>query len=218
MADVFDYAKYLISQSLASFEDTFDGNMKLQKLLVFANLISFAERGIPLFNDEILAFTHGCVVEKVRHRYRGNYAEFIAESKMFSPKFSQDECNILDLTISLFGHLSARELSNTNHTFDFWRNAYESSIQENNYKDKSKAVVSLDAMAKESEKMQKIIQLFRQGKNESNCKETINGVDFHYSHELSLTDDLLDTLYDYSLSAEDLSYSVYLDGDNLVIY
>ena len=84
MSNVFDYAKYFMKQGLDTQRNTFDGNMKLQKLLVFANLISLAERGEPLFNDEILAFEQGCVIEEVRLKYKHSYSEFALEADNFT--------------------------------------------------------------------------------------------------------------------------------------
>ena len=218
MADVFDYAKYFIKHGLDNSRNTYDGNMKLQKLLVFADLISLAERGVPLFHDDILAFREGCVVEKVRLRYKNDCASFVADSRMFDPVFSQDEYNILNLTIELFGRLSARELSDINHTFDFWSNAYTNSIEPGSFMDKSKSVVTEHAMRKELNKIREIIKVFRETQLENLAKETINGIEFYYSPpDLSLSDDILDQLYSFSLVANDQAYSVYFDDGNLVI-
>ena len=74
MRDVYDFAKYFIKKGADSLPNTYDGNMKLQKLLTFADLISIAKYGKPLFNDPVLAFKNGCVVEKVRQRYKNDYS------------------------------------------------------------------------------------------------------------------------------------------------
>lgn len=96
MRDVYDFAKYFIKNGADSHPSTYDGNMKLQKLLTFANAISIAEHGKPLFNDKILAFTNGCVVEKVRLRYRNEYNSFKRESDLFQPDFSEQEYNVFN--------------------------------------------------------------------------------------------------------------------------
>lgn len=69
MRDVYDFAKFFIKNGADSMPNTYDGNMKLQKLLFLADLANIAEYGEPLFNDQVLAFKNGCVVEKVRLRY-----------------------------------------------------------------------------------------------------------------------------------------------------
>ena len=88
MRDAYDFAKYFIKNGYDSNPNTYDGNMKLQKMLTFANAISLAEYGKPLFNDKILAFTNGCVVEKVRLRYRNDYKGLKRDSDVFQPDFT----------------------------------------------------------------------------------------------------------------------------------
>jgi len=215
MADVFDYAKYFIKRNLDNNRNTFDGNMKLQKLLVFANLISLAERDAPLFDDEVLAFQHGCVVEKVRLRYKNDFEYFVREAYEFAPAFTQEEYDILNLDIAIFGSLSAKELSDANHTFDFWKTAYQNSA---GYKSKSKSVVTVVAMRGDVGKMRDVIAAFRKSQNDNQARETINGIDFYYTpSDFTLTDDVIDELYEFSLLADEQSYSVYADGEGIVI-
>ena len=219
MANVFDCAKYFIQSDLTLFKNTFDSSVKLQKLLVFADMISFAEYNEPLFIDQILAFTHGCVIENIRQRYKNDYANFIAESTSFVPQFSDKEHRVLDLTIKLFGHLSPRELSNINHTFFFWEDAYEKSKQPDGYKDKNKAIVDIDQMRAEAQRMKKVIAALESDRIETDAKETINGIDFYYSPDVfDMNDDVLDYLYEFSLNANENAYSIHYDGRELVIY
>lgn len=55
MRKAIDIAKYFIKLGLDEPQDTPEGNIKLQQLLVLANLASLAEYGEPLFDDEITA-------------------------------------------------------------------------------------------------------------------------------------------------------------------
>ena len=218
MSDVFDYAKFLLKQNLDTKRNTFDGNMKLQKLLVFADLVSLAERGKRLFDDEILAFEHGCVIEKVRLRYKNDCTGFVADSREFNPEFSQEEYDVLNLTISLFGNLSARELSDINHAFSFWNIAYHRSIESDGFRDKNNAVVSLDTMREDIDRVRNMIAAFRDTQSENQAKEVINDVVFHYTpNDPVLTDELLEQLYRFSLSASEQAYSIFLDNGSLVI-
>lgn len=219
MSDVFDYAKYFLKQDLDTKRNTFDGNMKLQKLLVLANLVSLAERNEPLFDDEILAFEQGCVIEKVRLRYKNDLTGFLADSQRFNPDFSQEEYDVLNLTIDLFGGLSARELSDINHAFTFWHTSYQNSIKLGGFKDKNDAIVTEEAMRGDLDKIITAISAFRETQNESKAKETINGVEFYYTpEEMSLTEEVLSHLYKFSLSADEKAYSVYYDEGRLVVF
>ena len=219
LSDVYDYAMYFLKHGHGTDRNTFDGNMKLQKLLVFANMVSLAERDTPLFNDEILAFEQGCVIEKVRLRHQNDFNGFMADSRGFCPEFSQEEYDILNLTISLFANLSARELSDLNHAFAFWKEAYANSQNQDGFKDKRKAVVSLDAMRSEIGRFKAAILAYRETSVEANAKEVINGITFYYDpKELVLIDDILSDLYKFSLVAKEKVYSVYTDNGSLVIY
>ena len=129
MRDVFDFANFFIKNGADSMPNTYDGNMKLQKLLVFADLINIAEYGEPLFNEQVLAFENGCVVEKMRE----------------------------------------------------------------------------------------IILAYRETASDTAKYEIINGVTFYYDG-FALTDDMIDRLESFSLSAEYDTYSVYVDNGRLVIY
>ena len=55
MRKAIDIAKYFIKLDLDEPQGTPEGNIKLQQLLVLANLASLAEYGEPLFDDEIMA-------------------------------------------------------------------------------------------------------------------------------------------------------------------
>ena len=47
-------------------------NMKLQKLLYYAQGFHLAVHGEPLFHDPIVAWSHGPVVPEVYHRFKHN--------------------------------------------------------------------------------------------------------------------------------------------------
>ena len=89
MKDVYDYAKFFIKNGADSKPNTYEGNMKLQKLLILADLANVAENGEPLFQEQVLAFKNGCVVEKIRLKYKNDYFGFKHDSEVFQPEFSE---------------------------------------------------------------------------------------------------------------------------------
>ncbi|MDO4952803.1 MAG: DUF4065 domain-containing protein [Synergistaceae bacterium] len=218
MKDVYDFAKYFLKCEDATIANTYDGNMRLQKLLVLANLISIAEYNIPLFDDEILAFEHGCVVEKVRLRYKNDYAGFKKDSDSYQPDFSEDEYNVLRLTMNIFGRSKPRELSDVHHSFRFWKNAYENGLKQGGgFHDKSLSVVDMLSQNEDIETVRSLIDSFKRSAQDVEAREVINGITFHYDGFL-LTDNMIKQLEKFSLSAEDTDYSVYLDNGSLVVY
>lgn len=217
MRDVYDFAKFFLKNGADSQPNTYDGNMKLQKLLVFADLVNIVEYGEPLFNDQVLAFKNGCVVEKVRLRYKNDYEAFKRDSEYYQPDFSETEYEVLSLALKIFGRASAKELSDINHTFDFWKLAFDKGTSSTGYHDKEMSVVDMMSHPSDIEKMREIISAYRETSSEGTKSEIINGVTFYFDGFL-LTDDMIDKLEVFSSSAADDAYSVYLDNGKLVIY
>jgi uncharacterized phage-associated protein len=218
MSNAMDYAKFFIKRGLDTNPNTYDGNMKLQKLLFFANYISIAERGVPLFAEPIRAFSNGCVVEDVRLRYKNDYDGLRSDSESFEPNFSQDEYDVLNLAAGIFGNLSARELSALNQSFSFWKTAFKRSQQGNGFRNKNHAVVSTDEMSAEIDKIKSVIDRYKANRAERSFREMINGVKFYYSPDFEMTDEIIAQLEEFANDADEDSYSVYIENGNLTIF
>lgn len=217
MRDVYDYAKYFIKNGADSTPNTYDGNMKLQKLLVLADLANIAEYGQVLFNDEVLAFKNGCVVEKIRLRYKNDYQGFKKDSDSFEPDFTENEYEILGLVLAIFGSASARELSEINHTFNFWKQAYQRGTDANGFHNKFNSVVDMVKQTADVQKMKEILDAYKESAKEVTAKEIINGITYYYDG-FELTDAIIEQLESFSLTADDDVYSMYMDDGKLVIY
>ena len=195
MRDVYDVAKYFIKNDADSFPNTYEGNMKLQSLLVFANMIYVAEYGELLF-DDVLPIKDNCVVEKVRLRY---------ESDKFEQDFSDSENTVLNMVMSIFKSASAKELSEITHTFNFWK--------ETNCPYKSKLILHDEDI----DRMKEIVHAYQESSNDVMTREIINGISFYYNG-FQLTDEIIEELASFTLNADDDSYTVYLDDGSLVVY
>lgn len=218
MCEAINVAKWFLKKGLDTIPNTIDGNMKLQKLLFFANCISLAKNSKPLFKDKIMAFKNGCVVETVRQRYRNDYKTLKIDSEKYNPDFSEEEYKVLNLTANIFGDLTAKELSELNYSFDFWQNAFNRSKESNGYKSKEKSVVSTNEIMSEISKIQDMIKAYEENNLTDMNIESINGVKFYYPKGIVLNEDVEAKLIDFSMSAEDKSYTFYFDNGNLVIF
>ncbi|MDR0853954.1 MAG: DUF4065 domain-containing protein [Clostridiales Family XIII bacterium] len=109
------------------FEASFDGellsNMKLQKLLYYAQGSFLALEGYPLFRDKIEAWMHGPVVPSVYHRFSsiGSNGIDISENGVEIPDLSDGETEILERDFEVFGRYSAWELRNMTHDETPWK-------------------------------------------------------------------------------------------------
>lgn len=218
MRDVYDYAKFFMKNGADSTPNTYDGNMKLQKLLVLADMAYLAQYNKPLFEDNILAFENGLVVEKVRLRYRNDYSGFKADSEKFNPDFNEAEYKTLHDVIGLYGHLTAKELSGLNHSFQSWKQAYQNGISENGYHDKKKSVVDFEAFPEDIEAVGTALKAYRETKKKAPKHEVVNGVTFFYDDDIVMTEELISSLEKFSMVCDDDAYSIGQDEGKLVIY
>lgn len=120
-----DVAKWFLSRNnveamISEAEDI--SNLKLQKLLYYAQGSVLAITGKPLFDDAIVAWEHGPVVVDVYHEYRGNGRNGIPFNDSLEPKeqYTQEESSILESVYEEFGQYSAWKLRNMTHKETPW--------------------------------------------------------------------------------------------------
>jgi len=142
---------------------------------------------------------------------------FKYDSENYQPEFTENEYNVLNLATNIFGSASAKELSEINHTFEFWKEAYENGTDRSGYHNKDASIVDMTAKEKDIRTMQNIISAYKESVNNVSASEIINGIKFYYDG-FALTDEMIEQLENFSLFAEDDAYSVYIDDGRLVIY
>lgn len=94
-------------------------NLKLQKLLYYVQGISLKLYGKPAFNERIIAWNYGPVVEKIYNEYK-NGKEGIKE-----PKEKEEVCTALQRIISnvvtTYGNIEATKLIEFTHNEEPWK-------------------------------------------------------------------------------------------------
>lgn len=97
-------------------------NLKLQKLLYYAQGTFLALKGEKLFPEKILAWQHGPVVEEVYSYYKNNGASGIRFDEDFEiSRFTDEENQILTDVYDTFGQYSAWKLRNMTHAETPWQ-------------------------------------------------------------------------------------------------
>ena len=97
-------------------------NLKLQKLLYYAQAWYLALYDVPLFDDPIEAWVHGPVVPSVYGKYKGwSWRPIDIEPE--EEEFDSQTRNHLDEVMDVYGGLSAYDLEKLTHQEDPWRNA-----------------------------------------------------------------------------------------------
>lgn len=144
MYDVMDIANWFIYYNETKrelFDEDTDeiSNLKLQKLLYYAQSAFLAIKNEVLFNDKIEAWRHGPVVPRVYDEYKKYGASGIKEYNLDVVKCIENDDETRDILINvydLFGEYSAWGLRNLTHSEEPWR----TTPQDN--------VISCDKMAK----------------------------------------------------------------------
>lgn len=106
---------------MTDYDAEYISNLKLQKLLYYAQGCYTALRDNVLFNDPIVAWAHGPVVEEVYQKYKSNKANGINYSKTFDIEIDKDTETILKEVYDAFGKYSAWGLRNMTHSETPWK-------------------------------------------------------------------------------------------------
>lgn len=96
-------------------------NLKLQKLVYYAQGIHLAMHSVPIFNDRIEAWEYGPVVPFLYHNYKTHGAGGIPADGDFDPSFIDgDTLDFLDEIFDGFGQFSAIRLMQISHKDKCW--------------------------------------------------------------------------------------------------
>ncbi|MEK8128981.1 type II toxin-antitoxin system antitoxin SocA domain-containing protein [Paenibacillus filicis] len=212
-----DAAKWFLQNNLDVPRNTFDGNMKLQKMLYFSQLIHLAKNGEPLFGENILAFKNGSVVEEVRQAYQYQHYELLAAARQQSVDYTPEQLETFRIAENIYGQLSAKKLSEINHMHQSWISAFENS-QEGRFYNKEKSIMPLEGLLVNEVPMTKEMLNTYSNYTFSDKYEVVNGIKFYYNpEEIALTADVMALLE--SFNGPDSAYSVYRDETaGIVIY
>lgn len=120
-----DVAKYFLAQNDKDAGDN-TSNLKLQKLLYYAQGFHLAMFDSPLFSEEIQAWQHGPVVPEVYRQYKEYGSEGIPCPTDFNQYiFDSKTINFLNDIYEAFGQFSAWKLRNMTHEEPPWIKAQE---------------------------------------------------------------------------------------------
>ena len=113
-------AKY-IADYLLTFSDPDIGdiisNMKLQKVVYYAQGFHLALNNVPLFDEAIVAWEHGPVVESVYHEYKKHGSSAIpVPENLDDTILNNDQKDLLKEVYEVYGQFSAWKLRNMTHS------------------------------------------------------------------------------------------------------
>lgn len=122
-----DIANYFLFK--AQSDDELISNLKLQKLIYYAQGLLLAFNGRPLFNEKIKAWQYGPVVPELYACYKKYGAAGIPADKSFNPdSIDENTQEFLDEIYTVFGQFSALRLMDLTHTDQCWKDAHPSGV------------------------------------------------------------------------------------------
>lgn len=111
-------------------EDCGDGisNLKLQKLLYYAQGFHLAIYGKPLFNDPIEAWRYGPVVASVYHRYKNDNQPLPKPENIDLSLYDNPTTQLLGNVFEVYGQFSSWKLAALTHEESPWKDTPQNSI------------------------------------------------------------------------------------------
>ena len=110
-----DIAEWFLNKNRIqmNFEDSeYITNLKLQKLLYYAQAYFLAKKDTPLFEEDFLAWEHGPVIRKIYDKYKGNGANGIKYDSDFKIDIDEETERILEEVYNEYGQYTAWKLRN----------------------------------------------------------------------------------------------------------
>ncbi|MFH1034436.1 MAG: type II toxin-antitoxin system antitoxin SocA domain-containing protein [Pseudomonadota bacterium] len=139
-----DVARYFLTQANPEFGDGIS-NLKLQKLVYYAQGFHLALFESPLFNESIEAWEHGPVVPMLYHAYKEHGAGAIpVPDDINFDIYDQQTQELLNEVYSVYGQYAAWKLRNMTHEEAPWKIAYEKhhTITQESMKDYFKKLIN----------------------------------------------------------------------------
>ncbi|WPJ91663.1 DUF4065 domain-containing protein [Facklamia hominis] len=115
-----DYARWFLQKNPSLYFGYFDENLKLNKLLYFADLMFYAVHHKALFDEQFERWDNGPVVPSVQRGYRYEGLNLPNDSPL--EIFDQDKERVMKIVNFLYGHWSSYELSEETHRHNTWEN------------------------------------------------------------------------------------------------
>ena len=134
-----DIAQYFIW--LAHETGSFISNLKLQKLVYYAQAWYLAIYGEQLFEEDFEAWIHGPVIPQLYDRYK-HYQWKPIEEEVKQPNFSEEVGEFLEEVVEVYFSIDAYDLERMTHLEDPWIKARGNLAQD----EPSKEIITKESM------------------------------------------------------------------------
>lgn len=123
-----DVADYFLKKTCPEFGDAIS-NLKLQKLVYYAQGFHLAMYGEPLFEENIIAWEHGPVVESLYYKYKDFGAGELPQPESINlGQYKPEQLELLDEVFEVYGQFSAWKLRNMTHSERPWLETQKNNV------------------------------------------------------------------------------------------
>lgn len=208
--NVLDVAKWFIDKHEDISSKSFNGNVKLQKLLYYTQVISIAHTGESIFDEDVEAWKHGPVISMAYQNYEYNFNEL---KNRIVAKISDSNNFLLNVVNSIYGFKTAKELEDISHSEMPWLELKDKVDQRLN------PIITEERIKEYYVNMKDVFDGFNDFDFDNETAEYINSNVFVYnSKNTTLTEEDKSCLYDYCENVENSSFYVYKEDGELVVY
>jgi len=121
MATALDVAKAFLKLSDPDSGDVLT-NLKIQKLVYYAQGFSLALNNTPLFGEDLVAWEHGPVVPELYHTLKEfGASQVVIDDELGDDVFTEDELSLIAEVSSVYGQFSAWKLRDMTHNETPWQ-------------------------------------------------------------------------------------------------
>lgn len=127
MATALDVSKYILKLSSPDCGD-YISNLKLQKLLYYAQGAHLGLHGTPLFETSIQAWEHGPVVPEIYNYYKDDQPKAIPidpDFHCYESSITAEQTKLLDEIYEVFGQFSAWKLREMTQGEAPWKSTFD---------------------------------------------------------------------------------------------
>ncbi|WP_064614414.1 Panacea domain-containing protein [Streptobacillus moniliformis] len=196
----FEISKWILEKNPNLRLGTYDGNVKLNKLLYFSNLMYYTLYDENLIDDKFEKWDNGPVIKSIYADYRYNDCAKIKASKVI--KFDDRAKKVIDIINFVYSDKTAKTLSDETHNHSIWIEQ-----PKNGYIDFSR----IDE--KERKLMRKIYSCYNNIDFDNLKLEIVNGIKYYYfKNELEITDEIIKQL-ENNVSDEEYIFLEISDGE-----
>ncbi|WP_073507741.1 Panacea domain-containing protein [Streptobacillus notomytis] len=193
----FEISKWILEKNPSLCFGTYDGNVKLNKLLYFSNLMYYTLYDENLIDDKFTKWDNGPVIKSIYVDYRYHDCKEIKSSK--SIEFDDKVKKVIDIINFVYSDKTANALSDETHNHSIWIEQHK-----NGYIDFSR----IDE--KEKKLMRKIYSCYKNIDFDNLKLKVVNEVKYYYfKNELEITDEIIKQLENNVTNEEYIFLEVY---------